>query len=120
MSAEEVAKAFAQHFYQTFTANAQSLAPLYNDRSMLTFEGQASVGAQAIIQKYVSIGKLAFDQNTLDVQPSVDANAICIHITGKVKIDSNNPIHYTQFFQLVASGPSQYYVHNDIFRLVYA
>lgn len=27
---------------------------------------------------------------------------------------------FTQFFQLVATGPTSFYVHNDIMRLVYA
>ena len=31
-----------------------------------------------------------------------------------------NPLKYAHFIQLVANGPGQYYIHNEIFRLNYA
>lgn len=30
-----------------------------------------------------------------------------------------NPLHFSEFFQLVAHAPGQYYIHNQIFRLNY-
>jgi hypothetical protein len=35
MSSEEVAKAFVQHFYQTFDADAQNLVGLFVSRELL-------------------------------------------------------------------------------------
>lgn len=79
---------------------------------------------------------------TIDVQPSVSSNAILVFVTGDVKVRPSlaqvrspltapirpalaqiggpNPMKFTQFFQLVATGPTSFYVHNDIMRLVYA
>ena len=52
MSAEEVAKAFTQHFYTTLDSAPANLAGLYQPQSTLTFEGQTSVGSDNIVQKY--------------------------------------------------------------------
>ncbi|CAM9789411.1 unnamed protein product [Chrysoparadoxa australica] len=117
MSADEIAKAFCGHYYQTFTSNqVDSLKGLYNAGSMLTFEGAQCQGPDNIIAKYKSVGALTFNASTMDVQPCPSPDAMCIFVTGNVKIDGGNPLHFTQFFQLIATGPGQYYVHNDIFR----
>jgi hypothetical protein len=52
MSAEEVAKAFTQHFYTTLDSTPANLASLYQPQSTLTFEGQTCVGSENIVQKY--------------------------------------------------------------------
>jgi hypothetical protein len=52
-------------------------------------------------------------------QMSTNPNALLIFVTGQLKIQQDNPLHFSQVFQLVATGPGQYYVHNEIFRLVY-
>ncbi len=57
---------------------------------------------QNIIEKYSKAGSLAFEANTMDAQPSPVPNAICIFVTGKVRIDNGNPLHFTHFFQLVS------------------
>lgn len=57
---------------------------------------------------------------TKDVQMSTTGSAMLIFVTGQLKIENNNPLLFAQTFQLVATGPNQYYVHNDIFRLIYA
>ncbi|KAL7478660.1 hypothetical protein ACHAW6_004413 [Cyclotella cf. meneghiniana] len=119
MSAEEVAKAFVQHFYQAFDAGADSLVGLYNATSMLTFEGTQLQGTENIIGKLKSVGQVAHTVKTIDVQPSKDANAIIIFVTGAVTIGGGNPLHFCEFFHLVGTGPGQYYVHNDVFRLNY-
>jgi len=56
MSAEDIAKAFVQHFYQAFDSNVDSLAGLFQPSSMLTFEGNQVLGSPAIIQKLKSVG----------------------------------------------------------------
>ena len=98
----------------------QNIAGLYNERSMLTFEGAQMQGPQLIVEKYSKAGQLQFDVSTFDVQPCPSPDCMCIFVTGKLKIDGGNPLHFTQFFQLVASAPGSYYIHNDILRLVYA
>lgn len=31
----------------------------------------------------------------------------------------DNPLQFAEFFQLVASAPGQFYIHNQVFRLIY-
>ena len=50
---------------------------------------------------------------------SVSSSAMLIFVTGKLKIDENPPLLFSETFQLVATGPGQYYVHNQLFRLIY-
>lgn len=119
MSADEVAKAFTNHFYQAFDTNPESLAGLYNPTSMLTMEGQQIQGAQAIVEKLKSVGPVSHQVKSIDVQPSKDPSSLVIFVTGSCKIGSDNPVHFCEFFQLVSTGPGQYYVHNDVFRLNY-
>jgi hypothetical protein len=53
-------------------------------------------------------------------QSFVDSpSALVIFVTGSIQIGGDNPLHFCEFFQLVSTGPGQYYVHNDVFRLNY-
>jgi hypothetical protein len=85
---------------------------------MMTFEGAPFQGADAIIQKFQSIGQVTHMVTSTDVQPSKDPDSILIFVTGIVKIGGGNPVHFCEFFQLV-KGPGEYYVHNDVFRFNY-
>ncbi|CAM9958847.1 unnamed protein product [Phaeothamnion confervicola] len=63
---------------------------------------------------------LDFSAKTLDVQPSVDPNALCIFVTGHVKIDGGNPLQFAEFFHLVKTPTGQWIVHNEMFRFIYS
>ena len=70
-----------------------------------------------------ALGKVAHNipMLTKDVQLSINSSAMIIFVTGQLKIgDGGNPLLFSHAFQLVATGPGQYYVHNEIFRLIYA
>jgi hypothetical protein len=56
---------------------------------------------------------------SMDMQPSNNPSALVIFVTGSIQIGGDNPLHFCEFFQLVSTGPGQYYVHNDVFRLNY-
>jgi hypothetical protein len=68
-----------------------------------------------------SLGKLTHDLTTLtkDVQMSVSDSAMLIFVTGRLRLGAENPLLFSRVFQLVASGPGEYYVHNEVFRLLY-
>ncbi|ONK58515.1 uncharacterized protein A4U43_C09F13870 [Asparagus officinalis] len=55
MDPDDVAKAFVGHYYRTFDSNRAGLGGLYQDASMLTFEGDKIQGAQAIVGKLMSL-----------------------------------------------------------------
>ena len=86
---------------------------------MMTFEGSQVGGPEAIIGKFRSFGTVSHQVKSVDVQPSVNDSAILVFVTGSIKIGGDNPLHFCEMFQLVATGPGQYYVHNDVFRLNY-
>ncbi|KAF2133330.1 putative nuclear transport factor 2 [Dothidotthia symphoricarpi CBS 119687] len=117
---QEIAKQFVEYYYQTFDANRAGLAPLYRDHSMLTFEAQGVQGTQAIVEK---LQTLPFQQiqhrtDSVDAQPSAD-DGILVMVTGALLVEGNDrPMSFTQAFQLKADS-GNYYVFNDIFRLVY-
>ncbi|KIM49494.1 hypothetical protein M413DRAFT_438679 [Hebeloma cylindrosporum] len=117
-----IAQQFVDFYYQTFAGTRSQLKGLYRDHSMLTFEGNAIQGAAAIAEK---LEGLPFTQvkhkvTTLDAQPSSPAVAsLLVSVTGLLIVDdSENPLQFSQVFQLIPEGGS-YYVFNDIFRLNY-
>ncbi len=70
-----------------FGENRAGLASLYQDASLLTFEGQKFQGAQNIIQKLTTLPfqKVAVARDTVDVQPSI-SGGILIFVTGKLMV----------------------------------
>jgi hypothetical protein len=86
---------------------------------MMTFEGQQVQGSANIIEKLRGVGQVSHTVSSKDVQPSATASSILIFVTGSIKIGGDNPLHFSQLFQLVATAPQAYYVHNSIFRLNY-
>jgi len=57
---------------------------------------------------------------TLDAQPSSpNVASLLVSVTGLLLVDdSENPLNFSQVFQLIPDGTT-YYVFNDIFRLNY-
>ncbi|KAF6166034.1 hypothetical protein GIB67_012931 [Kingdonia uniflora] len=55
MDPEAVSKAFVDHYYSTFDSNRANLSNLYQDTSMLYFEGEKVQGSQNIITKFVGL-----------------------------------------------------------------
>ena len=88
---------------------------------MLTFEGQQFMGIANISQKLAGLGKVVHNVQRFDVQPSLDPGNLVILVVGQIKLDGqDNPLQFCEFFQLVASTPGQFYIHNQLFRLIYA
>ncbi|EPS58345.1 hypothetical protein M569_16470, partial [Genlisea aurea] len=88
MDPDAVAKAFVDHYYSTFDANRAGLAVLYQDSSMLTFEGQQILGAQNISAK---LNALPFQQcqhhiSTVDCQPSGPAGGVLVFVSGNLQL----------------------------------
>mmetsp|Transcript_18717 Transcript_18717/g.56633 ORF Transcript_18717/g.56633 Transcript_18717/m.56633 type:complete len:124 (+) Transcript_18717:183-554(+) len=115
---DAVAKAFTDHYYHTFDTNRHALGPLYQEQSLLTFEGQKTAGSALILQKLTS---LPFSQckhqiSSLDAQPSM-SNGINIVVTGQIITEGESQaLKFSQFFHLAQAGAS-YVISNDCFRL---
>ncbi|KAK2076587.1 Nuclear transport factor 2B [Prototheca wickerhamii] len=118
---DAVAKAFTDHYYATFDASRANLAPLYQEQSLLTFEGQKFQGTAQIIQKLTSLPfqKCQHAISSVDAQPSV-AGGVNVFVTGQLITEGeSNPLKFSQVFHLAPAGGS-FVVTNDIFRLNYA
>ena len=63
------------------------------------------MGSQAIVEKFAKVGKVQHDVKSMDVQPSQNQSAIIIFVTGTLRIDGGNPLHFCEVFQLVSTGP---------------
>jgi hypothetical protein len=121
---DEVARNFAQFYYQTFATNRPSLSALYQPHSLLTIEGTVVQGAADIVSRLSNLPPLnpasPFAIDTLDAQPSNAQGGLIIFVTGRLQIEGeSNPLRFSQTFQLIPQGPGSYFVQNDIFRLNY-
>ncbi|KAK0709567.1 nuclear transport factor 2 [Lasiosphaeria miniovina] len=111
---------FVGHYYSTFDSNRADLAGLYRDNSMLTFQSAQELGAAAIAQKLVSLPfqKVKHQPVTTEAQPT-PGGGIVILVTGQLLVDDEqNPLSYSQAFQLSKDQAGNWYVFNDIFTLV--
>lgn len=104
MDPDAVAKAFVEHYYSTFDANRSSLANLYQDASMLTFEGQKIQGSANIVAKLTS---LPFQQcqhsiTTVDCQPSGPAGGMLVFVSGNLQLAGEQ--HALKFSQVYTSN----------------
>ncbi|KAI8645283.1 nuclear transport factor 2 [Parasitella parasitica] len=119
---EAIAANFTRYYYHTFDTARANLASTYRDDSKLSFEGQCFEGAQNITEKLMSLSfqKVQHHCDTVDVQPLDPTNAkILIVVVGKLLIDDNeNPLNFSQVFQLVAQD-NTFYISNDVFRFIY-
>ncbi|GMP57581.1 hypothetical protein CsSME_00021605 [Camellia sinensis var. sinensis] len=100
MDPDAVAKAFVEHYYSTFDANRAGLANLYQESSMLTFEGQKIQGSQNIVAKLTS---LPFQQcqhsiTTVDCQPSGPAGGMLVFVSGNLQLAGEQ--HALKFSQV--------------------
>ncbi|CAN1838913.1 Nuclear transport factor 2A [Linum perenne] len=104
MDPDAVSKAFVDHYYSTFDSNRAGLVGLYQDGSMLTFEGQKIQGAQNIVGKLTS---LPFEQckhsiTTVDCQPSGPAGGMVVFVSGNLQLaGEQHPLKFSQNVELI-------------------
>ncbi|KAK3384324.1 hypothetical protein B0T24DRAFT_588892 [Lasiosphaeria ovina] len=106
-----VATQFVGHYYSTFDSNRAELAGLYSAQEL---------GAAAIAQKLVNLPfeKVKHQPVTTEAQPT-PGGGIVILVTGQLLVDDEqNPLSYSQAFQLSKDQAGNWYVFNDIFTLV--
>ncbi|WZH49086.1 Nuclear transport factor 2 [Fusarium acuminatum] len=123
---EDIAKQFVEYYYNTFDTDRSGLAALYRENSMLTFESASTLGVASITEKltvYLSslpFAKVKHQVSTLDAQPSNQEGGVIILITGALLVDEEQrPMNFAQSFQLARDASGNYYVFNDLFKLVY-
>ncbi|KAL8214710.1 hypothetical protein R6Q57_004159 [Mikania cordata] len=119
---ELVGRAFVEHYYHLFDTDRSSLASLYHQSSMLTFEGQKLQGVDDICSK---INQLPFDTcqhliSTIDTQPASFSGSIVVFVSGSLRLTcEEHALRFSQMFHLIPTPQGSFYVQNDIFRLNY-
>lgn len=104
MDPDAVAKAFVGHYYNLFDSNRANLAGLYQEGSMLTFEGEKIQGVQNIVGKLTS---LPFQQckhniSTVDCQPSGPAGGMLVFVSGSLQLPGEqHQLKFSQMFHLM-------------------
>lgn len=123
MDPDVLSKAFVELYYSTFDTNRGALVGLYEETSMMTFQGDEVLGAQAISAK---LNGLCFQQckhhvSTVDCQPSGPAEGMVVFVSGNLQLpDEEHLLKFAQMFHLLPTPQGSFYVLNDIFRLNYA
>jgi len=123
MDPDSLSKAFVEHYYTTFDSNRLNLMGLYQESSMLSFEGEKIQGAQNISNK---LNSLPFQQckhniSTVDCQPSGPAGGMLVFVSGNLQLPGEeHALKFSQMFHLIPTAQGSFYVFNDIFRLNYA
>eukprot|EP00049_Salpingoeca_infusionum_P022836 m.9074 g.9074 ORF g.9074 m.9074 type:complete len:137 (-) comp5419_c0_seq1:302-712(-) len=116
---QEIGQAFAEQYYQTFSESRDQLFNMYQDDSLLTFEGTQHQGQQDIHEKFCSLSfqTVAFEFTAIDCQPRMDGT-IFVCVLGQLRMDEDPLNGFTQAFVLAPTEDgSSYYIQNDIFRL---
>ncbi|KAF5180832.1 Nuclear transport factor [Thalictrum thalictroides] len=112
MDPDALAKAFVEHYYTTFDSNRNGLANLYQEGSMLSFEGQKIQGAQGIVAKLTS---LPFQQcqhsiTTVDCQPSGPAGGMLVFVSGNLQLaGEQHALKFSQMFHLMPTATGSFY-----------
>ena len=84
-------QAFVGHFYNVFDTNRPALANLYQDHSMMTFEGTKLQGAAAIVGKLTSLSfqRCQHQAKTIDAQPTT-GGGILVFVSGDIVVSTSS------------------------------
>lgn len=116
---QQIGNQFVQHYFQAFDSNRASLAPLYSDTSMLSFEGEQFQGSQAILQKLTSL-QMSIKHQVLkaDHHPIQPTNGVMSLVVGNLFVDGSTvPVKFSRMFSLAPTPNSSVTIVNDMFRV---
>jgi hypothetical protein len=108
MDPDSLSKAFVEHYYTQFDTNRAALVGLYQEGSMLSFEGEKIQGAQAISNKLNGLGFQQCKHNisTVDCQPSGPAGGMLVFVSGSLQLPGEE--HLLKFSQVQQTVPIVY------------
>ncbi|KAI3423100.1 NTF2 domain-containing protein [Psidium guajava] len=111
MDPDALGKAFVQHYYTTFDANRGTLLNLYQEGSMLTFQGQKIQGLQSIVSKLTSL-PFQHCQQTITIvncQPSDPGGGMLVLVSGNLQLPSEqHALKFSQVFHLMPTPQGNY------------
>ncbi|CAK8685071.1 unnamed protein product [Clavelina lepadiformis] len=118
MTAQEISKAFVQHYYTTMASNREGLMGLYGDESVLTLETSECRGRNQIMEKILALTyqKIQHDITSIDHQ-MISSDSVLVVVTGRLKTDDDPPNSFTQTFVL-RQGSGGIFIANEVFRVI--
>lgn len=123
-----IAQQFCTAFYRVMSTDRAGIGKFYREASTLTFQGSEFKGIPAIVKKLNSLGATGDDAVTAanikyqltkcDIQVSKAPNSLLLLLLGKLTIDEASPINFAQVVHLTTDDGRQWYIYNDVFRLL--
>eukprot|EP00035_Acanthoeca_spectabilis_P020830 m.434794 g.434794 ORF g.434794 m.434794 type:complete len:127 (-) comp17769_c0_seq1:246-626(-) len=117
---EEVGNHFVTHYFTTFDNDRSELAPLYNENSVCTYEGEQMKGQEQImtyLTEKLSFRQVAHEGTTIDCQPVYDGG-VFITVMGQLKPDDDPVLPFVQSFMLQQDGEGSWFILHEVFRIV--
>ncbi|KAK8968406.1 Nuclear transport factor 2 [Platanthera guangdongensis] len=104
MDPDAAARAFLEHYYRTFDTNRAALGGLYQDNSILSFEGAKMQGTAAISEKLTGLPFQQCQHNlsTIDCQPSGPASGVLVFVSCSLQLSGKQQaLKFSQMFHLI-------------------
>lgn len=91
------------HYYRTFDENRQNLGVLYQEQSLLTFQGERFQGSQAILAKLTGLAfqRCQHQLSSVDAQPSL-SGGINVFVTGHLLVREGSGVGARRWCACVA------------------
>ncbi|GLC41062.1 hypothetical protein PLESTB_000947600 [Pleodorina starrii] len=126
---DEIAIVFAHNYYALLNAGLarlRDLAPLYSEKSNLCYDGEAAVGCDAILAKLQAVAhmhagwKVTHEVVDVQCQPLGFDGSALVNVAGRLESPAagNKPQPFTEIFVLSQMQAGEYYVANQVFRLI--
>ncbi|KAG8348394.1 Nuclear transport factor 2 (NTF2) domain [Trypanosoma vivax] len=119
MSFQEVGTGFVRQYYEFFSKNRAQLAGVYRPTSLMTWVGEQLQGGDNIMARFASLSfnEAIFKTEDIDCHPSLSGGVLVV-VNGEVLLkDERHPLKFNDVFHLASDG-GQWYISNQIFRIV--
>lgn len=120
MAFNEVGLGFSGQYYQCFQSNRAGLQGVYRANSLMTWAGEQMQGVEAIMTRFstLAFGNCQFKVEETDCHPSVSGGVIMV-VNGEVLLEGErHPLKFNDVFHLAQDETAQWYVSNQIFRII--
>ena len=116
---EQFAQQFIQTFYTTFDTNKFDIINFYQAPSTLTFEAWTATGQEEIMGRLqtTSFQRTVHQVSSMDCQIVQGSAMVIINVYGRLTIDDDQPIIFTESF-ILCQAEGNWFILNDIMKLV--
>ena len=116
---EQFAQNFVNTFYQAMDQNKMNILNFYQQPSTLTFFTWTAQGQQEIAQRMqaTTFKTTKHEIKNMDCQMIQGSPMVIISVIGKLTIDNDNPMIFTETFVLCQMN-NNWFILNDISEIV--